>query len=163
MPNITKRIHIDAPLDKVWHVLADFGSAEEWAPDVAQSRCSSEVSQGVGAKRLITASTGDVTEEVVVEWNEGHGFTFEIPGGLASIIIKLREAWSVGNAATGTDVVVVMDYERKNGVVNSILDSLVVRRILKNMLVHNLAGLKYHVETGERVTKTTRLPVAAVN
>ncbi len=163
MSQIIKHVPISAPTDKVWQVLADFGGAEKWAPTVVQSRCSTKLDRGVGAKRILTTSRGDVTEEAIVEWNEGRSFTFEIPAGLASIIRQLRETWSVENSSAGTDVVVIMDYQMKDGVLNSILDSLVVRRELGRILTQNLAGLKHHIETGERVSpKTTKLPVAAV-
>ncbi len=163
MPVITKQIPIDAPADKVWQVLADFSAAEKWAPTILSSRASSEIKRGVGAKRIVTPSSGEETEEVIVEWNEGHDFTFEIPKGLASIITILHEKWSVEQSSKGTVVAVIMDYETKRGVLNSMVERLVVRRVLRKMLILNLAGLKYHVETGEAVTQaTSRLPVAAV-
>ena len=163
MSRIIKRVHISASVDQVWQVLADFGSVEKWAPTVIESHCSTETERGMGAKRILTTSTGEVTEERVIEWDEGHSFTFEIPNGLASIIKVLRETWSVEHSPQGTEVVVRMDYETKDGIINSLLNALVVKRVLKRMLVQNLAGLKYHVETGEIVTpKTAKLPVAAV-
>ncbi len=49
------------------------------------------------------------------------------------------------------------------GVINALIDSIVVRRVLKKILVQNLAGLEHHIETGERATaKTAKLPVAGV-
>ncbi|MBI4791118.1 MAG: SRPBCC family protein [Chloroflexi bacterium] len=163
MSHIIKRVIISAPTDKVWQVLADFGGVEKWAPTVVKSYCPSEVTRGVGTKRVLTTTTGEVTEEIIVEWDEGRGFTFEIPDGLASVIRMLRESWSVEDSPQGTEVVVIMDYQMKPGVINAILDSVAVRRVLGKMLVQNLAGLKHHIETGELVTaKTTKLPVAAV-
>jgi len=161
MSRIIKRIVINASTDKVWQTLADFGSVEKWAPTVVASHCSTETKSGVGAKRILTTSK-EVTEEVIVAWNEGHDFTFEIPAGLASIIKILRETWSVEHSSQGAEVVVKMDYQMKDGVINSILDS-VAGRALKKMLIQNLAGLKYHIETGELVTlKTANLPIASV-
>ncbi len=163
MTLITKQIQINTTAGKVWQVLADFGSAENWAPTVVQSRCPTDIQRGVGARRVLTTTRGDVTEEVVVEWNEGHGFTFEIPDGLVSIVKILRETWAVESSSDGTTVMVTMDYQTKTGIVNSLLDSLVIRRELTKILIQNLAGLKHHIETGERVTpKTTKLPVASV-
>lgn len=152
MSQIAKRIPIRASAEAVWQVLADFGGAERWAPTVLKSHCSTEVNRGLGAKRIITTSTGETTEEVIVEWNEGHSFTFEIPEGLASIIKILRETWSVEHSSQGAEVIVIMDYQMKEGLVYSILNALVARRALMKMLVQNLAGLKHHIETGEIVT-----------
>lgn len=163
MSRIMKRVEISAPVDQVWQVLADFGSAEKWAPTVVQSHCSTEIKRGIGAKRILTTTKGEVTEELVTEWNEGQSFTFEIPNGLASVIRILRETWGVEHSPKGTGVVVIMNCQMKDGIINSLLGSLVVERVLKKMLVQNLAGLKHHIETGELVTpKTAKLPVAAV-
>ncbi len=104
----------------------------------------------LGAQRILTTSTGHLAE-VIVEWNEGHSFTFEIPDGLVSIIKILRETWSVEPTSQGTAVVVRMSYETKNGIHYSLLDTLFVRRALKKMLTQNLAGLKHHIETEKGV------------
>jgi len=163
MPQIVKRVPISASAEKVWIVLADFGSAERWAPTVVRSSSSGQIKRGVGARRILTTTTGEVTEEVIIEWNEGHSFTFEIPDGLSSMIKALRETWLIRQSSKGTEVVVTMDYQIKDGALNSVMDFLVVGRILKKILVQNLAGLKYHMETGEIVTsKTAKLPIAAV-
>lgn len=163
MSQITKRIEINASAEQVWNVLADFGNVEKWAPTVVESHCSGDTQRGIGAKRMLTTSTGEVTEEVIVEWNEGCSFTFEIPNGLASVIKTLRETWSVEPSPQGTEVIVTMDYDMKDGIISFLLDALAVGRVLKKMLAQNLAGLKHHVETGELVTaKTANLPMAAV-
>ena len=163
MTGINKRILINASREQVWQVIADFGGVERWAPTVVKSHCATEGKGGLGAKRILTTTRGGTTEEVIIEWNEGHSFTFEIPDGLALIVKTLRETWSVKESSNGATVVVRMDYQTKDGILSSILDSLFVRRELRWILVQNLAGLKHHIETGEIVTqKTTRLPVAAV-
>lgn len=163
MTEINKRVSINVPREQVWQVIADFGSVERWAPTVVKSYCSTEARSGLGAKRILATTRGNATEEVIVEWNEGHNFTFEIPRGLALIVKTLRETWSVEQSSNGAIVVVRMDYQIKDGLLSSILNSLVVRRELREILVQNLAGLKYHIEMGEIVTrKTAGLPVAAV-
>jgi ribosome-associated toxin RatA of RatAB toxin-antitoxin module len=160
---LTKRVSINASQQEVWDVLANFGGVEKWAPTVVESHCSTEFNRGLGAKRILTTTRGDVTEEVIVEWSEGHSFTFEIPGGLASTVKTLRETWSVEQPPNEAVVVVKVDYQLKNDILNSIFDSLFVRRELERMLIQNLAGLKYHIETGGTVTRQTAgLPVAAV-
>jgi ribosome-associated toxin RatA of RatAB toxin-antitoxin module len=161
--DVIMRIPISASANKVWEVLADFGGVEKWAPTVVKCRRSTEANSGLGAKRILTTSRGDDTEEVIVEWNEGKSFTFEIPDGLASIVKTLSETWSVEQSPDGASVVVRMDYQMKNGILYSILDSLVVRHELRKLLVQNLAGLKYYLETRKTVTGlSTGLPIDAV-
>ncbi|MBI5033521.1 MAG: SRPBCC family protein [Chloroflexi bacterium] len=160
MTEIVKRISITAPKDKVWKTIADFGGVAKWAPTLAESH-SIGASQGVGAKRALTLHSGEVTEELVVAWDEGHSFTFEIPAGLKPVE-TLSETWAVESIAEDARVTVRMHYKPRWGLGGIILDYLAIRPTLSNLLIQNLAGLKYHVETGKNVTKTTDLPVSAV-
>ncbi len=149
MAQIVKRIGIGAPCDQVWNVLANFGGVDIWAPTVQKCYCPTENQRGVGARRILTTSLGQVTEEIVIEWEEGHRITFEIPDGLASVIKVLRETWSVEQLPTGTRVVVNIHYQVKDGIINSLVDALVVRYALTTILIQNLRGLKRHVELGQ--------------
>ncbi len=55
-----------------------------------------------------------------------------------------------------------MEYESKFSFVGAAVTRLIVRPVLAKMLTENLAGLKYHLETGEFVTQDTDVPTAAV-
>ena len=112
---------------------------------------------------MLDHALGEVVEEVIVEWNEGRSFTFEIPDGLGPIKI-LREIWSVEPSPEGAVVTVMMDLNNmKFGVLGAVMDRLIARRVMGKQLVLSLAGLKHHVETGEVVTsETAELSVAAV-
>ncbi len=123
MPQIIKRVPISASAEKVWIALADFDSAERWAPTPRLIGPEERDFTTVGAKRVLTTTTGEVTEEVIVVWNEGHSFTFEIPDGLSSMIKTLRETWLVGQSSKGAEVVVTMDYQIKDSVLNSLINS----------------------------------------
>jgi hypothetical protein len=159
---LTKRIAIGAPTDKVWEVLADFGNVASWAPTIVDSRSTTEVNRGVGARRMLDHKSGMVLEEVIVEWNEGHSFIFEIPNGLGPIK-NLRESWSVEPAPEGSVVVVIMNFEMKLGPLGEIMDLLILRLLTSRELALGLAGLKHHIETGEVVTsETSGLPISAV-
>jgi hypothetical protein len=159
---LVKQVFIAAELNHVWDTLADFGNVARWAPTVIESHCTTPASRGVGATRNQTVVTGETVEEIIVEWNEHRNFTFEIPNGLASIIKTLRETWSVETFAAGTRVTVTMQYAMKGGWLGTLFDQLMVKQKLQGMLIQNLAGLKCHVETGEIITRQTRLPLDAV-
>ena len=162
MSELTKRIAIGAPTDKVWEVIADFGNVASWAPTIVDSRSTTEINRGVGARRMLDHKSGKIVEEVIVEWNEGHSFIFEIPNGFWPIK-NLREVWSVEPSPEGSVVVVTMDFEMQLGPLGVIMDLLILRWLMDRELVLGLAGLKHHVETGEVVTSgTAGLPVAAV-
>jgi uncharacterized protein YndB with AHSA1/START domain len=159
---LTKRIAICAPTDKVWEVIADFENVASWAPTIVDSRSTTEVKSGVGARRVLDHKSGQVVEEVIVEWNEGHSFIYQIPNGFWPVK-SLREVWSVEPSPEGSVVVVTMDFEMQLGPLGAIMDLLILRWLMDRELALGLAGLKHHVETGEVVTsETAGLPVAAV-
>lgn len=163
MTQILKRVWICAPPDSVWSVVADFGHVEFWAPTVTKCECPNGVKHGIGARRILTTTRKTVAEETVIEWNEGQDYTFEIRKGLPSIAL-LQETWFVQRLPQGAEVIAAMGYECKPGIIHRVVERLMMRRVLADMLVKNLAGLKHYVETGERVTpKTPHLPTSAVN
>ena len=68
MANFMRRVRIDASVEKVWAVLADFGGVSKWAPTITESRSLTEANGGVGARRTCTHVKMVVIEEVIVEW-----------------------------------------------------------------------------------------------
>jgi hypothetical protein len=158
---MVKRVEVAAPPEATWRVIADFGAVASWAPAVVDAHCTTELSSGVGCGRSLTSSTGEVVEEVVTEWDEGHSLTFQVPGGVAQIVAFLQETWSVEAVPGGSAVVVLMEYRSRFGPAGAAATRLIVRPALAKMLAENLAGLKHRVETGQPVTRETHLPIQA--
>jgi hypothetical protein len=99
---------------------------------------------------------------VITQWDQGRSLTFDIPGGLAKVVGFLQETWSVEATPNGSRAVVVMEYQSKFGFIGTVVTRLIVQPILAKMLAENLAGLKYHLETGEFVTQNTIVPILDV-
>ena len=162
MPQITKRVEINTSPEATWRIIADFGAVATWAPAVREAHCTSGSTSGLGCIRSLTSSTGHVIEEIITQWDEGRSLTFQVPGGLAKVVAFLQETWSVEATSNGSRAVVAMEYRSKFGFVGAAVTRLIVRPVLAKMLTDNLAGLKYHLETGEFVTQDTALPIRAV-
>ena len=58
MSKLTHQVTINAPVDEVWEVLADFGAIDKWAPPVSKSYSTTEANGGVGAGRHCDTSFG---------------------------------------------------------------------------------------------------------
>ena len=125
------QVKINAPMDKVWEVLADFGATDKWSPVISKSYSTTEANGGVGAGRHCQTSFGALKEQIV-EWEEGRSFTID-----GKTVLPMKFA-----------------------TVGALLDKLVLRREFRKALTQGLAGLKYHVETGEVVG--TKLPEGGV-
>ena len=154
MGAFSTEIRIDAPKEKVWEVLADLGDIYKWNPGVSHSRSTSESSGGEGATRHCDlASPKGYLEERAFDWREGEGFKIDIYESNLPIKRNVVE-FTVRSDGDGAIVSVAPDYELKFGPISALLDLLIARRQLRKGMAALLAGLKYHVETGELVGDT---------
>lgn len=65
MPEFTITRHIDAPVDKVWEVLHDFGDIQRWNPGVRTSALTSDGPVAEGSTRSCDfAPFGSVNERI---------------------------------------------------------------------------------------------------
>ncbi len=150
MTVIEKKISIAAPADAVWRVLADFGGVSCWAPTTFNSRCTTVIIKGVGARRVFELASGKTAEEEIVAWDEGRSFTFVFPESHGPIA-ALRETWAVDESSGGSVVIVSLEFRLKFGFFGALMGHLFVARRMGFLLVRNLAGLKHFVETGAHV------------
>ena len=159
MGRFSAQIRIDAPKEKVWAVLADLGSIHKWNPGVSHSYSTSEHQQGEGATRHCDIQNPKgYLEERALDWREGEGFKIDIYDSNFPIKRNLIQ-FSVRADGDGTIVEVSPDYKFKFGLLGSVLDRLILGRQLRKGMAGLLAGLKYHVETGELVAD--KVPISS--
>lgn len=151
MASVSSKIHIDAPKEQVWEVLADLGGIYKWNPGVSSSHYTSEQTTGDGATRHCDLQNPrGYLEERALEWREGEGYVIDIYDSNLPIEKNLV-TFSLAAEGDGTTVTVTPDYKLKYGLLGSLLDRLFARRQLQKGFDAMLAGLKHHVETGELV------------
>ena len=154
MGSFSTEIRIDAPREKVWAVLADLGGIYKWNPGVSHSRSTSESSGGEGATRHCDLSSPKgYLEERAFDWREGDGFKIDIYESSFPFERNVVE-FSVRADGDGTIVSVSPDYQLKFGPIGALVERLILGRQLRKGMANLLAGLKYHVETGELVGDT---------
>ncbi|MCH8060954.1 MAG: SRPBCC family protein [Chloroflexi bacterium] len=159
MTKVSGQIVIDAPAEKVWEVLADFGGVYKWAPGVAESHSTSSSNSGVDAARHCDVPGFGGIEEFITEWNEGVGFSYKVePFGM---IDESSSTWKITPQGDKTLVYTELNVNMRFGLFGSIMERLVVRRKIENGTRNALAGLKQHVMTGELIGSDFRAPVAA--
>ncbi len=162
MSLLTRRVRIDASAEKAWEVLADFGGVSKWAPTITESRSLTEANGGVGARRTCTHVKMGQLEEVIVEWEEGRRYSYDVTRGLPMPMKSLNNDWSVESDGDGAVVTLRQNFETKFGPLGWLIESLVLRRMMEKEITVSLAGLKYHTETGEISTLDIALPTDAV-
>lgn len=144
---------VHAPIDRVWQTIADVGSIAAWHPGVEESPVLSDNRTGLGAARRVKLYDGSTAVETVTEQQDGKCVTVvmsdhKMPLSYGAATFEVR--------ADGSDRTVVtmkMDYEMKYGPIGWMLNALMLRRIMTQLLASVVAGLDYHLKTGEIVGK----------
>ena len=81
MTHIAGEVHIDAPKDRVWDILADLGGIKNFSPGVTDSHYNPGDERGVGASRHCDLKPFGSVEETAILWNEGESYTLRLHDG----------------------------------------------------------------------------------
>ena len=149
MTQLHHDIHIAAPLEKVWAVLADLEAVQHYNSGVKYTRYISAVREGIGASRRCDLKPKGWVKERVIAWEPQNALTMELYESQWPLeFMRWRTVLTPDGA--GTRVSQKMDYQVKFGLLGALLDKLVMRRKLDQTLAEVFVGLKRFVETGEK-------------
>ncbi len=157
MSQLTRQVKIDAPKEKTWEALADFGAVANWAPTVTESHATTEAKRGVGSIRRCDHVRMGILEEEIVTWEEGSSLSYDLIKGLPMPMKSLNNTWAVSAEGDGSLVTLTMNFEMKFGPLGALMAALAVRRAMLKEMGINLAGLKQYVETGEVVAAVSEV------
>lgn len=165
MKHVSGTVQIDAPTQRVWEVLADFGNINTFNPGLTASYLTGDDTSGVGATRHCDLTVpGASIEERIVEWKEGEGYRVQIYDGVrnpfATAFATLIVTPVDGDAARSS-VSMQLEWKTKGWFLGSLLDRGLRtqnRKAVKGLL----AGLKHHIETGDPVAARQRIDVSGV-
>ena len=163
MTTVSYKIHIDAPVEKVWNILADFGGIYKWNPGVSHSHSTSSNNEGFGASRHCDLKPSGSIEERILEWHEGESYTLEIYDGKGAPPFKQAVAkLAVKPEGSGAIATMTIEYSLKFGPVGALMNLVMVKPFTHKATRGVLAGLKHHAETGELVDSGRGLQFVAV-
>ena len=147
---VTSQIRIDAPIEKVWGVLAVIGSIYKWNPGVVASHTTGEQSHGDGTTRHCDLDDKNYLKERAFDWREGESFRIDVTEStmpLESNIVTFQ----IAPGGDGTRVSVTADYKLKFGIIGALMDMIFAKRQMRQAFDDMMAGLKHYVETGEEI------------
>ncbi len=167
MAKVTRTVWVDAPKEKVWKVLADFGNVSVFNPTVPNSYLTSNQQYGVGTTRHCDLNiSGASVEERVVEWVDDESMAIEIYEGKMTPPFKTAVALiKITEMNGGTQVEGTLNYTLKMGPLGLVMDKFMVAPQFSKAWSALFAGLKHYVETGEEVHSPKGLnfePVMAI-
>ena len=145
MRTITLSGTIKASHKDVWTALADFGDVAAWAPYMRISHIVGSRETGVGTRRAMQHELGFRFEELVTSWTEGEGFEFDVlkaPWPMTEV----SESWRLDGDGGSVRVTTTVRYAMKLGPLGALLDTLLVRFVVKREMRSGVRGLKEYLE-----------------
>ena len=160
--SLKKNLIINAPLDKVWAVLANFNQVYTWAPSVTHSYGLNRKDQQIGAARHCEIKGFGGIDETVTQWQEKSGFTYTVSD--LGPLTAAQSRWKIEQAGDHqTKIEVELGYNLKFSIIGKLLHSLMMKNKLSDSLSQTLIALKDRVESGKLVRPiATNKPVNSI-
>lgn len=127
MTVLENSIHIDAPPDKVWKVLAALELLDQYDPGVAKSEIVTSSREGPGSARRCDLKPGGWFKEKVADWRPDESLSFEL-FECTLPVRRLKHSYTLTADGSGTTVRQHMEYELKFGFVGKLMDAMMVRK-----------------------------------
>jgi ligand-binding SRPBCC domain-containing protein len=146
---LNEKTVIRASRSAVWSALADFGNVDAWAPNMRACEITGDRSSGVGTRRRMRHAWGFIFEEVVTDWSDGEGLSFNVLSAPFPMV-QVQESWQLTGDDRVTHVATQVRYRMSLGIIGRVLDRQLVRFIVQNEMRSGLRGLAKYVENGAR-------------
>jgi uncharacterized protein YndB with AHSA1/START domain len=154
MTILENSIHIDAPPERVWKVLACLDLLDRYDPGVTKSEIVTSSREGLGSARRCDLKPGGWFKEKVADWKPNESLSFEL-FECTLPVRSLKHSYTLTPERSGTTVRQRMEYELKFGLVGKLMDAAMVRKKWDDGIKGFFDGLKRYVEE----ESGSRLPV----
>jgi len=147
MTTIINEITVNAPIEKIWGILANPELLDKYDPTVKKSTLISGERTGMGAKRKVIMLDGkNWFEEKITVFDPNQALTYQLTD--CSFPIKgLKHSYSFERAGNHTRVKQVMEYTVKYGLLGKLLDGVMIRKQSDSGIKKFFSGLKSYAET----------------
>jgi ligand-binding SRPBCC domain-containing protein len=145
MTVLENSIHISAPPEKVWAVLAKLDGLAQYDPGIERAEIISPERDGLGSARKCELKPGGWFKERVAEWVPSESIAFEL-FECTLPVRSLQHRYTLSRQQGGTLVRQRMEYQLKFGLLGRILDAVMVRKKWDAGIKSFFAGLKSQVE-----------------
>jgi uncharacterized protein YndB with AHSA1/START domain len=149
MTTITKEIQIDVSKEKVWEILSNLETVQNYDPFVVNSFYTSDIKEGVGASRQCDLPEGGYIKERIIAWNPGEGYSLNVyeDGEPDSPLENQYAHFTLKEDGQGTTVTMTIEYDMK---ADAPVDPQEIEQMWRDEILPGLlAGLKHFVETGQ--------------
>ena len=155
MQTLSAEFRVELSAADVWRKMSDLSRPDAYVQGLTAVEFTTEATQGVGASRRVTQGKSFKLDETVAVWEEGSLVSLRLHRGEKGPIPPFTEHFfDYGLEQRGDEVWLVnrMRYEVGLGPLGSLLDKLVLRRVMQAQLRDVTLAQKLFYETGEPVT-----------
>ncbi len=140
---------INASKSRVWEILANLETVQDYDSAIVKSFYVSDQREGVGASRQCDLPDGSYVREGVVDWRDGEGYTLTVDeDGTQYPVSDQKVDFSLEETDEGTRVVMSYEYSLKP---ENPVDPEEMAQGAQELVNSVLAGLKGFMETGKPV------------
>jgi ribosome-associated toxin RatA of RatAB toxin-antitoxin module len=141
---LSHRIFIAASPDVVWAAIADLEAVQAYNPTVSRVSLLPGPSDGVGARRSCATKQGEVVERVI-GWDEPTAIEMQLVSSPWPVM-NMRWRTEIMPRQFGTDVTQELSYAPSLGVLGTLLNALVMRRVMNKTIASVFDALKVYCE-----------------
>jgi hypothetical protein len=150
MRQASTSIKINSNQEAVWDVLFNqFGDVNNFNPLIEGSKFTKGETGELGCERMCTLSPNNVVHERISRVEQGKNFDIEIFEGGLPMMDKMIGRFDIYVISENqTEVKITMNYTTKPAFMGGLMKGKMIKLFDKMVI-----GLKYHLETGDLVTK----------
>ena len=151
--HVENSIKVNLPAQKVWHILENFSSIENFATTIQTSPIVGDKKSGLGAKRRCHFYDGSSLVEEIIDFHEGQGYKMDLSEHSLPLKSMQAEMKVKQIDANTSEISMASDFVVKGGPIGWLMGSLLMRPMMKGVFKKVLSGLAYHTATGKVVDK----------
>jgi len=146
MTKLHNEIIINAPIEKIWKILANVGELQNYDPTVLKSAVTSANTGSLGASRKVDMKDGKHWfKEKMTVCKPNEALTYELTD-CNFPIEGLQHSYRFEHIGNQTKVSQEMEYEVKWGLLGKLMDTLMLRKQTDSGIKKFFAGLKEYAE-----------------
>jgi hypothetical protein len=154
MQTVSAEFELELSRDQAWQRMQDLSCPHMYVQGLTAVEFTTDQRQGVGASRRVTQGKSFKLDETVTEWNAGSGFTLRLHRGEKGPIPPLTQHFFDYGIRESSGKVYLhnqMRYSVGLGVFGSLLDKLLLKRVMRSQLRDVTLAQKMFYESGQAI------------